>query len=333
MRPGVRPSVAAVAALALGGSLLLAPGSAGAGEGPLEEAALAAERLPFAALVSVEWSDRRGAHAIRVDMSAVGRSVRIHGPAEVLAGGRGRPLAGEGWLLSWRGPDAAGATPAIGRKYDIVRAPGPVVAGRPTHLLLLRAGGVLRERMAVDEATRLVLRREVMGPAGRPARVVTVERLEMGARPSPRPPASQLDRPRRLRAGAVAPPYRAPAALAGGYERVGSYQRPGMVQHLYSDGLRWLSLFLRPGALSDRVLPPGGEPIRVARAPGVRYVWAGGEVVTWEAGPVVRTLVGEAPFDEVLAAARSLPEPSPFSVLDRLRISCRRMAEAVSGGR
>ncbi len=332
MRRGLRPSVATVAAVALGAALSLGPGTAGAGEGPLEEAGQAAQRLPFAALVSVEWSDRRGAHSIRVDMTAVGGSVRVHGPTEVLAGSRPRPLAEhEGWLLSW--PDPNAATPPIERKYEIVRGPGPVVAGRPTHLLLLRSGGVLRERMAVDEATDLVLRREVLGPAGRPTRVVTVERLEMGARPGPRHRASQPDRPRGLRAGAVPPPYRAPEALAGGYERVGAYHRPGMVQHLYSDGLRWLSLFLRPGTLSDRAPAPGGEPVRVGRAPGIRYVWPGGEVVTWEAGPVVRTLVGEAPFDEVLAAARSLPEAPSFSALDRLRISCRRLAEAVSGGR
>jgi len=322
----------AATAVALGGSMPLA-GEARAGEGPLEEAGEAAERLPFAAVISVEWTDRQGVHVTQVDMSATGGSVHISGPKALLAAARRQPSSAEGWLLPWPGARSE-VTPAIERKYEVVRSPGPLVAGRPTQLLLLRVGGQLRERMAIDEATRLVLRREVFGPEGRPSRVVTVERLEM--RPLPRPGGrdqAAWDPPRPLERSAMPAPYRAPEALAGGYHRVAAYQRSGLVQHLYSDGLHGLSLFVRPGGLSDRLLPPGGEPVRLRRATGVRYVWAGGEVVTWEAGPVVHTLVGEAPFDEVLAAARSLPEPAGLSWPARLRVSCRRVTEVVSGGR
>jgi hypothetical protein len=330
MRRGARTAVVAATALALGGSL---PVGARPGAGPLEDAGEAAERLPFAAVVSVEWTDRHGTHRTRVDMAAAGGSVHITGPQAVLAAARRSPSSAGGWVLAWPGAGSE-VTPAVERKYEIVRAPGPVVAGRPTHLLLLHAGGELRERMAVDETTRLILRREVFGPVGRPSRVVTVEHLEM--RPLPRPGARERAGPappRPLRPTAVPPPYRAPAELAGGYHRVGAYQRSGVVQHLYSDGLHGLSLFVRPGALSDRLLPSGGEQVGVRRATGLRYVWAGGEIVTWKAGPMVHTLVGEAPFDEVLAAARSVPAPDRLSLGARLRSSCRRVTEVISGGR
>ena len=333
MRTKARAAVATVAALTLGGTAPLSPTGAGAGEGPLEEAGRAAEQVPFSAVVSVQWSDQRGPQTTRMELSAAGGAVRVRGPSAASAGGGQRLLGEEGWLLSWRDVTAPQATPPIERKYEVTRQPGPVVAGRLTDVVLLRAAGELRERLAVDRVTGLVLRRELFGSGGRPARVITVERLETGTADRPHTGLSRRDRPQRLRMAAVPAPYRAPSELAEGYRRVGAYERWGVVHVLYSDGLHGLSLFLRRGSLSGRALASGGQRVRVGRSTGVRYGWPGGEVITWGAGPVVHTLVGDGSFDEVLAAARSLPPPRGLGLLARLNSSCRRVAEVISGGR
>jgi hypothetical protein len=323
-----------LAALAIAGPAPLAGAATGQGDGPLEEAGKAAEHVPFSALVSVAWADQRGFHVTRMDVSAAGGRVRVHGPAATVPGGHARQLlADHGWLLSWQDGAGPELTPAIERKYQVARGPGPLVADRATSLVLLRAGGELRERLAVDEATGLVLRREVLGADGHPLRVVTVERLKTGAAAGSQLRAAAHERLHPVRMAALPAPYRAPRVLAEGYERVGAYERSGVVHVLYSDGLHGLSLFLRPGALAHRSLPAGGQPMRVGPAAGVRYAWAGGEVVTWQAGPVVHTVVGEASLAEVLAAARSVPTPRSLGLLARLSRSCRRVAEVISGGR
>ena len=67
----------------------------------------------------------------------------------------------------------------------------------------------------------------------------------------------------------------------------------------------------------------------VGKAAGWRYAWPGGQVVLWQAGSTVYTVVSDAPLDQVLVAARDLPVPATrkASVLDRLRSLARTMIQ------
>lgn len=326
------PAARRSAALA-GLAVALLAGGAGwppmpvAAASPFEVARQTNRNAPFSARVTVEWVDGQGRHSTSVEIGAANGLVRVAGAATPAGG---PVVLGEGWLLVTRSGDAPAGTlpPAIERKYDIERLPGPVVAGRPTSLLVLRAGGAVRERLAVDETSGLVLRRELFGGADRPVRTVTVTELddsppELAAAP----PAGTVAEPVDPEAQAAA--YRSPKELAGGYERVAAFRREGAVHVLYSDGFHGLSLFVQPGRLDHDRLPPGGAAVRLGQAEALRYTWAGGEVVTWESGPVVRTLVGDAATEEVMAAARSVPPAPRPSLLSRLRTACRDIAEVL----
>lgn len=332
-------TVAAVAGLGL--AVVAGPGVAygTTSWGPVEDAREAARQVPFSARVEVSWVDRAGVHTAELGVRAVGGSIRVQGPA---ADGTGDGLEGGSPLVI----QASAVTPAAGggvddllapeleRKYDVERSEGPLVAGRETDLFVLRSGGAVRERLAIDTATGLVLRREVMGAGNRPVRIVTVLQLDTAPVPEAADAAAEAaEAPRNVDVDNLPAAYRAPAALAGGYQRVAAYRHDRLVHLLYTDGLHGLSLFSQPGTVSGGNLPAGGEPVQVGGSSGVHYTWPGGDVVTWQDGAVVHTLVGDGTSADLLAAARSLPEPAGPSLVGRLRGTARLVAELVSGGR
>ena len=306
----------------------------------MEDAREAARRVPFSARVEVSWVDRAGLHTAELGVRAVGGSIRVQRPGGVGADGGGvadgsamvlqtsaaSPTAGNG--------EADLLAPALERKYDVERIAGPTVAGRETNEFVLRSGGRIREQLAIDKATGLVLRRAVFGAEGKPVRIVTV--LQLDTAPVPEAADSGSGRsevPRTVRVGSLPSAYRGPEALNGGYRRVAAYRHERLVHLLYTDGLHGMSLFSQPGKLSTGALPPGGDAVRVGAATGVHYTWPGGDVVTWQVGSVVHTMVGDGTSADLLAAARSLPLPGRPSVLTRLRGTSRLVAELVSGGR
>lgn len=316
--------VAAVAGLAV----VLAPGLPGAGaDGPVDDAREAARSTPFSARVEVSWVDSEGLHTAELGVRAVGGRIRVQGPAG--HGGEGAAI-----VIEDDGQVGGLLAPALERSYQLVRQEGPLVAGRPTEMLLLRRDGELRERLAIDRATGLVLLREVLGAEGRPVRVVRVLQLDTAPVAAPPPAAGRpADPPRPVRLSRLSSRYPAPEALAGGYLRVGAFRHHGSVQLLYSDGLHGLSLFTQPGRLAAGALPAGGAAVWVGPAPGVHYTWPGGQVITWEADRMLHTLVGDGTAADLLAAAASVPPPGRPSALDRVRATSRLVAELISGGR
>ncbi|HEX2040183.1 MAG TPA: hypothetical protein VHF47_10675 [Acidimicrobiales bacterium] len=296
------------AALAL--SLATAPAHAHPDD-PFHEGREAAERLSFTALAVVRWVDEGGEHEATVEVDARNGEVRINGPREVVA-------HAESWTRLWTGAQP----PPVELKYDLLRGPEVVVAGRPSTTVEVWAGDALRERVALDRATGLVLHREQLGRDGEPQRVVTVQRFELveaGAGAS-----GQAGRARTMRPERLPRMYRAPVALAGGYRQLAAYRDGEGVHLLYSDGLHGISVFAQPGRVPD-----GGRPVQVGRWAGRRFAWPGGEAVAWERGGLVYTLVGDGPHDELVAAASSMPGPPRLSVVGRLKRACRAMAELV----
>jgi hypothetical protein len=127
-------------------------------------------------------------------------------------------------------------------------------------------------------------------------------------------------------------PYQAPAELDGGYERVQILQRKGSLQVVYSDGVHSLSVFEQPGKLDRSGLPPGGENVAVDGTKALRFVWAGGQVVLWQAGSAAYTVVGDGASEDVLTAARSVPRARALSTWQRVRETCGDIVRAVAGG-
>jgi hypothetical protein len=70
----------------------------------------------------------------------------------------------------------------------------------------------------------------------------------------------------------------------------------------------------------------------VGPAKGLRFVWAGGQVVLWQAGSAAYTVVGDGGSDDVLSAARSVPAGRSLSTWQQVRQTCGDIVRAVAGG-
>jgi hypothetical protein len=187
--------------------------------------------------------------------------------------------------------------------------------------------------MATDRELGVVLRREQLGDRGELIRRVEFTSFE------PRPGAGRRGLPKHFRAesasvmGAGVPaPYRAPATLAAGYQRVGVYRRGSVVQVVYGDGVYGLSVFEQPGHLNWDALPAAGRAATVDGHRARSYVWPGGRLLTWEAGGSTFTVVGDGLPADVLAAASSMRPPRALSTGQRLRQTARELVQTLSRG-
>jgi len=320
MRPGGAAylAVPAVAAALVVSGLTAMPVRAGGDAEVLRRAQAASSSVAFDGSVLIRW----------VDGDGVGHeeSMPVKGKGSELELGVGVQQP----ALTWTGGVGTARTaPDPAAKYQVRAEVGPLILGRPTTRVLLGLDGRVTEQADVDDATGLLLRRQVYDARGVTVRLVefiTLEGLRTVGTSSPRPvrelrPVPRLDQ--------VPRPFPAPAELAGGYARLGVYRRGPAVQVLYGDGVRTLSVFSQLGEADPSALPTGGERLPVRASMGRRWTWAGGQVVTWSQRGTTTTVVGDGPPAEVLAAARSIPEPSPPTFPARLRQASRHVIELV----
>lgn len=311
-------------------ALLTSAGSpvlAQAPDDPLAEARRAARAHSFTGQVEVRWHDAAGAHVATVDVRSVNGSLVVSGTNTVMdAGERARFLRRRegGWDLLWSAASPSASRPAPSEKYDTVETGTTEVVSRPARLLEVREGPVPRQRLALDTATNLVLRREHLDRRGQVERVVTFTSLKLpDVPPVPVMPTSSKDHAGRA-IPAVAAPFSAPPLLRDGYQRVGLYEEDGVVQVLYNDGLYDLSLFEQRGRLNRGDVPPNGQRVKIGDRKAWAYTWPGGHLLLWHAGGAVFTMVSDAPLDHLIEAAGSLPTRSKsLSLGDRLRRACR----------
>jgi hypothetical protein len=297
----------------------------GAVEGPFDRAREAAGRVSFTGTVEIRWLDGPTEHHEQLTVQSADGSMLLRGGNQVMVSATSERLVQHpdgGWNLLW--PTAVDRVdgPDPGLKYQTTEHDGPPVAGRPTTVVDVRQGPVLREQVSLDGETDLLLERRQFDPSGTTTRVVGFTSLVIDPATAPPPPVTSDDRAPEIVAPArLASAGMAPARLADGYARVGVYRRNGVVQVLYSDGIYDLSVFERQGALDRHELGTAGGPVAVGEAAGWRYAWPGGQVVLWQAGATVFTVVSDAPLDQVLTAARDLPVPAKAkpSVMERLR--------------
>jgi len=319
----------AIAGLAIASLAALSASLVAAEESPLQRAGRGAARVNFEGTLRIRWFDGVTARSELLSVRGANGSVVVRGGVAAMAspGQRLVEHAGGVWDLLWPSDQVGSGRPDPALKYQIAAAAVATVSGRPANVIEVRHGGALLERLALDQASGLLLRREQFeGAGGEPSRTVEFETVTVGgATAAPERPQTIVN---------VAPePVAAPkaaAGLAGGYQRIGVYKRSGVTQLLYSDGLYDLSVFQQAGRL-DRSHLPAGADVELAASTGVRYAWPGGHVVVWAASGMVYTAVSDAPLSQVLAAARSLPLTSGSpSLLRRLRQVCRALIQPLA---
>lgn len=301
---------------------------------PLQVAGDAAAKLTFVGVLQVRWSDGRQDHQEILSVQAANGSVVVRGGNSVMASPQQRLVehAGGVWDLLWPVDVVGSGRPSPDVKYQLVEAAPVVVSQRPARVVEVRHDGSLLERLALDQATGLLLRREQFEGGTRPYRTVEFESLVVdSSTPSPAMPRKVVNAvPKVVRAAKVPAGLSAPQALSDGYARVGVYRRSGVVQALYSDGLYDLSVFEQPGRLDGGKLP-AGTPVTVRGRTGRHYAWPGGHVVVWEASGTVYTAVSDAPLQQVVTAVRSLPAPAPsHPFLRQLRQVCRTLIQPLA---
>jgi hypothetical protein len=258
--------------------------------------------LDFDGLVRFTWVDQSGVHATQLPVQGAGGVVRV-----------GRPGGAQG--VEW--PAEVGPLPTVSGKYRTAEVSGPTVAGRPTTTMQIWSSAGSTETLALDQATGLVLARSELDSRGSVVRSMEFESLSLRVTHRPGSPGGSTAPPTVKAAPTrLSSEYSAPTLLADGYQRVGAQSVSGGIRLVYSDGIHGLSVFEQPGHL--------------AGATG-SHQWAGGEVVTWQGGPTVFTVIGDGPATDVTAAARSIPQPHGESLFGRLRSWSREVVDTLSG--
>ena len=321
---------AVAAAVLIGG-----PSMATAGDDPIDQARKAAEATPFSGRVTITWNDGAVVREDQLDVESAGGVLSVKGTRSVMALAEERLVHGQaGWQVLW--PSGLGPVghPGMASGYAVSSVAGPVVAGHPTRVAEVRKGGVLRELLFFEERSGLLLRRDQYGQDGDLERRVEFQTLAIDESASPPPPAPRAASALALRptsAAALPSSFQAPAGLGEGYRRLGLYLRGGVLQALYSDGVYELSLFEQRGRLDRHQLPAHTRSMPVGRWRGWNFAWPGGQVLIWHAGNSVYTLVGDAPPEDLVAVARSVPSHAPASLAHKLRQACRGLVEAFRG--
>jgi MucB/RseB family protein len=303
----------------------------------LDRAREAIQTESFEGLVAVEWHDGQQPLTAEVPVRSAGGVLRFGD--EVVGAGAQRMVHGtDGWLSLW-GHDITTLGPSPTAKYRLTVEPGPDVATRPTDVLsvALADANRPRERLYVDRASGLLLRRELLDAHGNPYRSVaftTINTANMvvaaAAGAAPRATRSQEPAPaRHLKA-----PYKLKSRIGSGYRRLGAYKSAGVVQQYFSDGLHGLSVFEQRGHLKatqtrepDQPLPPqadlagetgSGRRVEIAGRTMRAYSASVGEAVVWESDGVVYTAVTDAPWGDLAGAVRDLPHADPPGRLRRV---------------
>ncbi len=237
-------------------------------------------------------------------------------------------VAGEGTVLFTDGAGSATRAGFLGadvrrpdlliallqRSYRLMLGGAGAVAGRPAHVVVAqRPDGRVAARFWLDDATGLLLRREVMDRSGRTSASLV---LSLVQRPEGAvaylPPLLPAVRPASLDSRAVA------SWAARGYpcpEQVGGLTLfdvrtvPGTgsgVLHLtYSDGLSTVSVFVQRGRLDgDEV--PGARRADVS-GQAVLVVAGHPRQLLWGAGGFVLTVVADSDRDVVAGVVADLP--------------------------
>jgi hypothetical protein len=282
----------------------------------------AAEHQDFTGVATVSWSTPEGTQQAQVHVTDADGSVAVTAPdgkAVVDAGGRTYLRDRLGWTGLVVEPSAHDL-PAPDQQWKLSTAGARTVAGRPATVVVAKRGnGTPAQRLVIDDATGLLLAREVLGPTGDVERSVQFSSVDLGARGT-RAVTPPSDVPTRTAEKLTTTPdgYRAPSSPAG-FELVTRSKHPDGVLLFYSDGLFTASVFEQQGDLDWSSLPSGGTTTQLADTRTRTYHEASGDVAVWERNGLVYTCVTDAPsdvFTRMVGALASDHRSTPQSIVD-----------------
>lgn len=295
----------------------------------LARAVHAARVLPYSGVQYIVACPGSGTTSVVVDVAHVpGQGSQIHVRETPDApGARVWDADGEGPTSGVADLDA-GALGVLARRYQLTADGQATIVGRVADLVTARRGdGSVAGRFWIDQATGLLLSREVLDRNGRLARASSFVNLAIGAKaahlvsaPTDSVPAPWGRQVALASAGRlVHDGWHVPTELDGGSGgtmelfdiRLGhDNDGDGQVLHLsYTDGLSTLSLFEQRGHLGARGMP-GWQTTRMG---GVN-VWTRGdapEQVVWSGRSMVYTVLADATPEQLYSAVASLPHGAP----------------------
>lgn len=342
----ISTGLALVAALALSPTPVVASqtDAAGGWADALDRAMRASSEVAFEGRVVIVAFDDHGPSISEIDVAQdPGGELRV-GSGETWMVARHETeafYARAGSLLRLsRGEDAGFDPDRIAMKYEVsVLDQAELDTGAATPIELTeRTVDVVRERLFVDEATGLVVRRETFHADGRPQRLVAFTDLRaretafeaMPGEEEVRGDAMPIDGDRVPILSEVG--WMAPDELPGGYVLEGVYALPesdGRSLHLvYGDGLYTLSVYQQRGDLQAGALSGAVADDRHGMH---HYRWPGAEPsrMVWSADGLTFTAVTDAPAEHVMAAVVSLPHEAPPSLPRRMVRGLRRVVDAL----
>ena len=282
----------------------------------------AAAALDFTGVATVTWMTPKGKQEAEVEVTdAVGAvAISARGGRSVVDEGKRTYLRDR---LGWTGlvvePNARDL-PEPDRHWELSTSGTRTVAGRPATLVVAaRSDGEPAQRLAVDDATGLLLAREVLGPSGRVERSVRFSSIEVGERDAAATePPDDVRTPTAEKLTSMPDGYRAPSA-PGGFELVTRSRHSDGVLLFYSDGVFTASVFEQQGELDWGALPKGGDDTQLADTRTRLYREASGDVAVWERNGLVYTCVTDAPsdvFEQMVNAIASDARSTPQSIVD-----------------
>lgn len=218
------------------------------------------------------------------------------------------------------------ATAQVDRTYRVEVAGRADLATGPALAVAFSRRGVLRERLFVDRATDLVVRRETYGRDGEPVRVTALTDLEVrdtamapmdtdGAeRVGPRTPMA----PREV-AELAGHEWPVPTAVGDAFDLRAGYRLDDedAVQLVYSDGLYTISVLEQPGHLAGHAVADAAREVHDGIAV---YRWVGTEPLrlVWTGDGHTFTAVTDAPMDVMMDVVADLPHDASPSMPSRL---------------
>lgn len=218
------------------------------------------------------------------------------------------------------------AVSEVERNYDVeVAGRSDLATGSAVVVSFVRRG-VLRERLFVDDATDLVVRRETYDHQGAAVRVTALTDLEVRDEdmdPMPAEDAEQLGPRTPMGPGEVADlaghEWPVPTSVGDAFDLRAGYRLDGedAVQLVYSDGLYTISVLEQPGHVDGRAL---SGATREAHAGIPVYRWVGTEPLrlVWTGDGHTFTAVTDAPTGVMIDVVADLPHDASPSLPTRL---------------
>ncbi len=289
----------------------------------LRRAATAGRDRTYAGTQFVNSWSRAGASSVVVDLQHMpGRGMLVR-----LSGGNASNIVDDAGTAALD----PRALAVLERHYSLAIAPHPgQCAGRTARIVEARPRGssAVAGRFWLDEATGLVLRRELYDHNGRTVRAAAFVDLQMAApRPWTGPSQGSADDGVSVADAQLATlrrdGWQAPERLSGGLELLDARRRAGELQLSYTDGLFAVSVFAQRGRLDSHSVQHWQRvtmgDTRAWAQPGLseKVVWAGGD---W-----VYTAVADAPDAVVSAAVAGFPAVTRESFQHRVWRGLHRM--------